>query len=103
MLQGELSELSSINKEMLLGQSQSGDAMPEWLDMKALTQYACVSERTLREWIHRPDNPLPAARVGSKLLVRRGMFDVWLENHRLKSRDLGCIVEEIVAGVRARN
>ena len=35
----------------------------EWLDLKALQLYACVSERTLREWIHRPFNPLPAARV----------------------------------------
>lgn len=30
----------------------------EWLDLKALQQYACVSERTLREWIHRPVNPV---------------------------------------------
>jgi len=43
----------------------------EWLDMKALEQYACVSERTLREWIHRAVDPLPAVRVGSKILVRR--------------------------------
>ena len=27
---------------------------PEWLDLKALQRHACVSERTLREWIHRP-------------------------------------------------
>lgn len=45
----------------------------EWLDLKALQQYACVSERTLREWIHRPLNPLPATRVGTKLLVRRAL------------------------------
>jgi len=37
---------------------------PEWMDLKALTQYACVSERTLREWLHRPIDPLPASRVG---------------------------------------
>jgi hypothetical protein len=72
---------------------------PEWMDLKALQQYACVSERTLREWVHRPIDPLPAARVGAKLLVRRSTFDHWLENHRIETVDVGCIVDEMVAGV----
>jgi excisionase family DNA binding protein len=76
---------------------------PEWLDLKALQGYACVSERTLREWIHRPTNPLPAARVGTKILIRRSTFDQWLENHRLKSADVACIVDEMVAGVMGTN
>ena len=74
-------------------------SQPEWLDLKALQRYACVSERTLREWIHRSTNSLPAARVGSKILVRRSTFDHWLENHSLKTIDIGCIVDELVAGV----
>jgi excisionase family DNA binding protein len=72
---------------------------PEWLDLKALQAYACVSERTLREWIHRPDNPLPASRVGTKILVRRSSFDRWLESHKVKSIDVACIVNEMIAGV----
>jgi excisionase family DNA binding protein len=74
-------------------------SQPEWLDLKALRGYACVSERTLREWIHRASNPLPAARVGAKILVRKSAFDRWLENHSLKTIDIGCIVDELVAGV----
>lgn len=76
--------------------------LPEWMDLKALRQYACVSERTLREWIHRATNPLPASRVGSKILVRRSVFDGWLESHELKPVDVGCIVDELVAGVSGR-
>ena len=72
----------------------------EWLDLKALQRYACVSERTLRDWIHRPANALPAVQVGGKILVRRTEFDRWLEGHRLKIVDVGCIVEDIVAGLR---
>jgi hypothetical protein len=75
----------------------------EWLDLKALQVYACVSERTLREWVHRPIDPLPAARVGAKILVRRGAFDRWLENHRLETIDMGCMVDELVAGVTGKN
>ena len=73
---------------------------PEWLDLKELTHYACVSERTLREWINRAVDPLPAVRVGGKILVRRSVFDHWLEGHRVKHVDLGCIVDELVAGVK---
>ncbi len=79
---------------MISARSQS-----EWLDLKALQQYACVSERTIREWIHRPLNPLPAVQVGRKILVRRSTFDRWLEGHEVKLVDVGCIVNEIVAGV----
>jgi hypothetical protein len=47
---------------------------PEWLDLKALQRHACVPERTIRDWTHRPVDPLPA-RVGTKILVRRSVFD----------------------------
>ena len=83
-----------FEKQMISERTQ-----PEWMDLKALQGYACVSERKLREWIHRPIDPLPAVRVGAKILVRRGAFDRWLENHRLKTIDVGCIVDELVAGV----
>jgi excisionase family DNA binding protein len=72
----------------------------EWLDLAALTEYACVSERTVRGWIHRLSDPLPAVRVGSKILVRRSTFDGWLENHRLKPVDIGCIVDDMVASLK---
>jgi excisionase family DNA binding protein len=81
----------------------SEQQQPEWLDLKALQRYACVSERTLREWVHRVSDPLPAARVGAKILVRRSTFDRWLENHTLKSVDVSCIVDEMVAGVMGTN
>ncbi len=76
---------------------------PEWMDLKRLQQYACVSERTLREWIHRAVNPLPAVQVGGKILIRRSVFDRWLEAHRLKAVDVGCIVDEMVSAVIGTN
>lgn len=71
----------------------------EWMDLKSIQEYACVSERTLREWIHRSENPLPAVQVGSKILVRRSVFDRWLEGHQVKRVDVGCIVDEMIASV----
>lgn len=78
----------------------------EWIDLKALTAYASVSERTLREWVHRAVNPLPAARVGTKILVRRGVFDRWLEAHPLvpaDSVDVDATVKQILADIGAAN
>lgn len=75
----------------------------EWLDLKALTQYACVSERTLRSWIHRPHDPLPATQVGNKILIRRSAFDGWLETHKVQAVDIEGIVEDLVAEVKGTN
>jgi excisionase family DNA binding protein len=72
----------------------------EWLDLHGLTQYAAVSERTIRGWMHRSLNPLPAVRVGTKILVRRSTFDAWLEKHPLipaDSIDINETVNEILA------
>ena len=72
----------------------------EWLDLRGLTMYAAVSERTIREWLHRSLNPLPAVRVGTKILIRRSTFDAWLERHPLipaSSIDVNETVNEILA------
>ena len=72
----------------------------EWMDLSALTRYASVSERTLREWIHRPDNPPPAVRVGAKLLISRTKFDRWLESHSVvNSVDIAAMVDDVLNGI----
>ena len=49
----------------------SGGHVREWLGLRQLTEYAAVSERTIRAWIHAPVDPLPAVQVDRKILVRR--------------------------------
>jgi excisionase family DNA binding protein len=71
----------------------------EWLGLRELTEYAAVSERTLRMWIRLPRDPLPAARVGGKILIRRTLFNAWLERRRIEpllSVDVDAIVRELV-------
>jgi excisionase family DNA binding protein len=81
-------------------------AEQEWLDLAGLTRYAAVSQRTLRDWIHRDVNPLPAVRVGTKILIRRSKFDRWLESHRLVpsgSIDVTATVEQIINDLTGKN
>jgi excisionase family DNA binding protein len=71
----------------------------EWLGLRELTQYAAVSERTLRSWIQLPCDPLPAVRAGGKILVRRAQFDAWLERRRIEPLpevDVNAIVRDLV-------
>ena len=74
----------------------------EWLGLRELTQYANISERTLRSWIYSPRDPLPAAKVCGKVLVRRTDFDSYLQRHRVKSLEeinVDAIVRDVLKGV----
>jgi excisionase family DNA binding protein len=78
----------------------------EWMDIKSVQRYACISERTLREWLHRSIRPLPAVRVGNKILIRRSVFDAWLESHPLLAADrvdVSSTVDEMIADLGAAN
>ncbi len=78
----------------------------EWMDLKGLTGYAAVSERTLREWIHRAVKPLPAVQVGGKILIKRAAFDRWLEAQPLMpadSIDVQGMASAILADLRVQN
>jgi excisionase family DNA binding protein len=70
----------------------------EWLSLRQLTEYAAVSDRTLREWLHRSTDALPAVRVDGKILVQRSQFDSWLERHRIQP-DASIDVDAIVDGL----
>ena len=71
------------------------------MDLKTLSRYACSGERTIREWIHRHNDPLPASQAGGKIRVNRQSFDSWMERQQVKGEhvDVDRIVNEICSGV----
>jgi hypothetical protein len=68
------------------------------MDLKTLERYSSTSNRTLRNWIKGPENPLPAATRGGKILVSRQAFDDWMKGHGIKASqvDVEKIVDEIL-------
>ena len=73
----------------------------EWLGLRQLTQYADISERTVRGWIRSQIDPLPAVQVRGKILVRRSDFDLWLTKHpvqTLMGLDLNEMVRKVLHG-----
>lgn len=74
----------------------------EWLGLRELSQYADVSQRTLRSWIYSPIDPLPATKVCGKVLVRKSDFDGYLQRYRIKPLDslnIDAIVQDVMKGV----
>jgi len=72
----------------------------EWLGLRELCRYAALSERTLRSWIYSPVDPLPAAKVCGKVLVRKSDFDAYLDRYpvkRLEEIDVDAIVREVLS------
>ena len=69
-----------------------------WMDLKIASRYVSVSTRTLREWIHLDEDPLPASQGKHKLLIRRQDLDRWLERRRVQPTDydLGAVVNEVM-------
>ena len=66
-----------------------------YLPLRALSGYAGISVRKLREFLEDPAHPLPCYRVGGKLLVRRSEFDTWIAAFRQRGReDLDRIVAD---------
>jgi excisionase family DNA binding protein len=74
----------------------------EWLGLRQVAQYASLSDRILRTWIHAPVDPLPAVRVGGKILIKKSDLDLWLERRRVKpleAVDLDGIVKNVLQGL----
>lgn len=63
-----------------------------------------MSERTIRDWIHRTVNPLPAVQVDrGKLLISRTQLDRWLEAHPFcpsNAIDISKTVDEVMQDFR---
>ncbi len=57
-----------------------------YLPLTALSGYAGLSVRTLREHLADSAHPLPCYRVGGKVLVRRSEFDAWVRAFRGRSQ-----------------
>ena len=99
---GNGDNLAKGEKAIIALSRESVRITPEWLSLRGLGEYAQVSERTLRGWIHSGVDPLPAVKIRGKVLVRRQQFDSWVERHKIQSLEgaqIDSIVKEIVEGV----
>ena len=62
--------------------------MDGYIDINELSTRASLSPRTLRGWVRDAVNPLPAYRVGGKLLFRWCEVVAWIEGQRIGTIDI---------------
>lgn len=93
-------EAASDWERLRLTQNEFGSRR-EWLGLRELSNYADISEKTLRSWIYSSVDPLPAVKVSGKVLVRRTEFDAYLHRHRVKPLqeiNIDAIVQDVLKG-----
>ncbi len=63
-------------------------AMPDagYLSLVDLAKYSAMSTRTLRRHLEDTTHPLPAYRIGGKVLIKRSEYDEWAAEFRTRGR-----------------
>lgn len=69
----------------------------KYLDLKGLSAYSSLSVRTLRDYLKDPVDPIPSFCVRRKILVRKSEFDQWISRHRIDTKDVSRLVDEMAA------
>lgn len=68
----------------------------EYVDLQALSKMLGLSVRTIRTYISDPVDPLPAIRLGGKMIVSLRALHDYLDRHRVQPADIDSIVNETV-------
>jgi Helix-turn-helix domain len=82
--------------------SRDAEADDRFLDLRRLASYSSLGVRRLRDYIAAATDPLPAYRVGGKLLVRRSEFDRWMARRRYATATVDGIVDEVLHELAGR-
>ena len=69
----------------------------QYLDLKQLSKYSCLSVRTLRNYLGK----IPCFRVGGKFLFRRSEFDRFIEQYRIEN-NIDEVVDQIMDEMSSR-
>lgn len=60
----------------------------QYLTINQIAEKTGISKRTVHDWIHHPDNPLPYYRTGKVkgIIVREDELEEWLEQFKVYPR-----------------
>jgi hypothetical protein len=73
----------------------------EYLSLRDLAVYSGLSVRTLRMLTRRSVDPLPCYKLPGKVLVKRSVFDTWMQHYASSAGvDGKAVVEAFLAGVK---
>lgn len=67
-----------------------------YVDTRELSRRLSLSQRTIRTYLHQPDNPLPAYQIGNKLLFFWPEVQAWVRKYRVKTINTDVMVEDLI-------
>jgi len=73
-----------------------------YVDLKRLANRLSLSPRSIRERVNDSAAPLPAYRVGGKLLFNWEEVALWIEKHRIKPIDVDDLTRQTIEELRLR-
>ncbi|MCY2928588.1 MAG: excisionase family DNA-binding protein [Planctomycetota bacterium] len=73
-----------------------------YIGLATLVGRTGLSARTVRKWVHAPERPMPAYRVGGKFLFKWVEVEAWLASHRVQPVSVSEHVDAIMESFRPR-
>ncbi len=74
-----------------------------YISPQQAAKLAGVALRTVRKWFEQKYNPLPSAKVGRRRLIKRHIFEQWIDSQSSlpnESQDIKSIVDNIFAEMK---
>ncbi len=69
--------------------------LESYISLTELSKRLSTSVRTLRAWVRDPTDPLPAYRLGGRLMFRWNDVEAWIQRHRVQPIDVRAVCDEI--------
>ena len=69
----------------------------QYFGLTDLARYSGLSDATLRRHLNDPERPIPYARIGGRILVKRSAFDAWVADAAVLARPAALKVREAYA------
>lgn len=74
----------------------------EYFKVAELSEYSSISQRTLRDHLKDPVNPIPFYRVGRAgriIRIKKSEFDLWMDSQREEQGEgIDEIIEDLLKG-----
>lgn len=70
-----------------------------YFDLRHLAEYSMLAISTLRDYIR--SGKLPAYKIRGKILIKKSLFDSWIEDYRIKKKeDVNQITNEVIKSLK---
>ena len=90
-------EKSSNNQLNIVQPEQAAKNPAHYVDIDELASRLSLSKRTIYTYINDADDPMPAYRIGRKILCFWPEIQDWIKRHKVITVDMDAMVDQIIS------